>query len=69
MNSNQFFFHRINFRQIWALERREFWFSNLWERRNDEECIALQRQWKDDFRMSRRTFESIVEIVRPRLQK
>ena len=29
----------------------------------------MQRQWKDDFRMSRKTFESIVEIVRPRLQK
>ena len=69
MNSNQFFFDQINFRQIWALEQREFWFSNLWERRNDEECITLQRQWKDDFQMSRRTFESIVEIVRPRLQK
>ena len=69
MNSNQLFFHRINFRQIWDLEPREFWFSNLWERRNDEEWIALQRQWKDDFRMSRNTFESIVEIVRPRLQK
>ena len=69
MNSNQLFFHQINFRQIWALERREFWFSNLWERSNDEECIALQRQWKDDFRMSRKTFESIVEIVPPRLQK
>ena len=24
MNSNQLFFHRINFREIWALERREF---------------------------------------------
>ena len=69
MNSNQLFFHRINFRQIWDLEPREFWFSNLWERRNDEEWIALQRQWKDDFRMSRKTFESIVEIVRPKLQK
>ena len=51
------------------MERREFWFSNLWERRNDEKCIALQRQWKDDFRMSRQTFKSIVEVVRPRLQK
>ena len=69
MNSNQLLFHRINFRQIWDLEPREFWFSKLWERRNDEEWIALQRQWKDDFRMSRKTFESIVEIVRPRLQK
>ena len=29
----------------------------------------MQRQWKDDFRMSRKTFESIVEIVRPKLQK
>ena len=69
INSNQLFFHQINFRGIWALERREFWFSNLWERRNDEECIALQCQWKGDFWMSRKTFEIIVEIVRPRLQK
>ena len=69
MNLNQLFFLRISFRQIWALERREFWFSNLWERRNDEKCITLRRQWKDDFRMSRQTFKSIVEVVRPRLQK
>ena len=69
MNLNQLFFLRITFRQIWALEWREFWFSNLWERRNDEKCITLRRQWKDDFRMSRQTFKSIVEVVRPRLQK
>ena len=26
--SNHRFFHRINFRQFWGLERREFWFLN-----------------------------------------
>ena len=69
MNLNQLIFHRINFCQIWALERREFQFSNPWENRKDKECTALQRQWKDDLRISRKTFESIVEIVQPRLQK
>ena len=29
----------------------------------------LQHQWKDEFRMSRKPFESIIEIVRPSLQK
>ena len=30
---------------------------------------TLQHQWKDEFRMSKKTFESIIEIVRPSLQK
>ena len=72
MNSSQVFLLRSATRatrQIWALERREFWFSNLWERRNEDELVTLQRQWKEDFRVSERTFQSIVEIVRPRLEK
>lgn len=59
MNSNQLCFLTKNPREIWALERHEIWFTNLWGRRDDD-CPALQRQWKEDFRMSRKTlFESI----------
>ena len=57
-----------NQRSIWALERREFWFSDLWERRDEDDPI-LQSQWKQDFRINKETFEMIVGLVTQNLAK
>ena len=46
-------------RRFWSLPRPQNWFSVLMSRRD------LDFWWKDHFRVSRRTFMSIVEIVRP----
>ena len=67
MNSNQLFFHRINFVRFGLQNEESFGFQTCG--REGMTRNILQHQWKDEFRMSRKTFESIIEIVRPSLQK
>ena len=50
--------------RIWAQERKEFWFIVLWNNPGLHEI-----QWKEDFRMTRPTFDYIVHLVRPFIAK
>ena len=50
-------------RKIWAYEREEFWFSRML---NDERFSDF---WSQDFRMKKETFDEIVQVVRPALEK
>ena len=50
-------------RSIWAFPRQEFWFTRML---GDQ---IFQQNWRSDFRMTQQTFMSLVELVRPRLQK
>ena len=53
-------------RLLWSLEREEKWFESLWEKRNDPE---YQAAWKTDLRMTGISFQNLVNLVSPRLQK
>ena len=50
-------------RNIWAYEREEFRFSRML---NDERFSDF---WSQDFRMKKETFDEIVQVVRPALEK
>ena len=50
-------------RKIWAYEREEFWFSRML---NDERFSDF---WSQNFRMKKETFDEIVQVVRPALEK
>ena len=54
----------VNGGRIWAHERREFWFTDLWNSPGLHEI-----RWKEDFRMTRPTFKYIVHLVRPFIAK
>ena len=54
----------VNGGRIWVHERREFWFTDLWNNPGLHEI-----RWKEDFRMTRPTFEYIVLLVRPFITK
>ena len=53
-------------RKIWAIERSEFWFSNLFRTIDDPENAE---EWRRHFRLNASSFKSLVELVRPRLEK
>ena len=53
-------------RRVWEFEREERWFDAMVQRINDDDA---QLEWKKDFRVTGRTFQEIVRIVRPRLEK
>ena len=55
-----------NKRTIWALRREERWFNELWENRHNEN---YRNRWRADFRMSGQTFEKLVNLLRPFLQR
>ena len=48
----------VNGGRIWAHERRELWFTDLWNKPDLHEI-----RWKEDFRMIRPTFEYFVHLV------
>ena len=50
-------------RKIWAYEREEFWFSRM---SNDQRFSDF---WSQDFRMKEETFDEIVQVVRPAVEK
>ena len=53
-------------RRIWTLDRDESWFEDLWDNRHNPDYI---NRWKEDFRMSGRTFEKLVNLLRGSLEK
>ena len=53
-------------RRIWALDRDESWFEDLWFNRHNPDHM---NRWKKDFRMSGRTFEKLVNFLRGSLEK
>ena len=55
-------------RRCRAYERHDFWFSDLWNNRGDDEYHGGDR-WKKDFRMNVDTFLKLVNKLRPYLQK
>ncbi|XP_066929993.1 uncharacterized protein [Clytia hemisphaerica] len=58
-----------NERKIWALERHEFWFTDLWDRRDEIDNNVRHSQWRQDFRIKKETFEMLVRLMSPRLAK
>ena len=54
----------VNRVRIWVHKRREFWFIDLW---NNPSLYEIR--WKEDFRMTRPTFECILHLVRPFISK
>ena len=55
-----------NTRSVWQLEREEKCFDNMWENRHS---IDFQLQWKLDFGMNNLSFEKLVDLIRPGLEK
>ncbi|XP_066934341.1 uncharacterized protein [Clytia hemisphaerica] len=53
-------------RSVWAYEREERWFDELWNNRFNDDYLA---RWKADFRMSGSTFSKLVYLLRPALEK
>lgn len=53
-------------RSVWAFEREERWFDELWNNRYNEEFLD---RWRADFRMSGVTFAKLVYLLRPVLEK
>ena len=53
-------------RGIWALDRDESWFEDLWDNRHNPDYM---NRWKEDFRMSGLTFEKLVNLLRGSLEK
>ena len=53
-------------RGIWALDRDESWFEDLWDNRHNPDYM---NRWKEGFRMSGITFEKLVNLLRGSLEK
>ena len=53
-------------RRIWALDRDESWFEDLWDNRHSPDYM---NRCKEDFRMSGRTFEKLVNLLPGSLEK
>ena len=53
-------------RRIWQLERQERWFGTMWEHRYDN---GYQIYRKADFRMSGESFQKLIRLVSPALNK
>ena len=48
-------------RRYWMMEYGQSWFERMWYKRHD---LLFQDLWVKEFRMSRETFEFVVELVR-----
>ena len=53
-------------RRIWALDRGKSWFEDLWNNRHNPDYM---NRWKEDFRMSGRTLEKSVNLLRGSLER
>ena len=53
-------------RRIWALDRDESWFEDLWGNLHNPDYMD---RWREDFRMSGRTFEKLVNLLCGSLEK
>ena len=53
-------------RSVWAFEREEKWFQNLYENVLNPE---YEKYWKMNFRVSGETFLKIIDLVRDRMEK
>ena len=53
-------------RRIWALDRDESWFEDLWDNLHNPDYMD---RWREDFRMSGRTFEKLVNLLCGSLEK
>ena len=53
-------------RRIWALDRDKRWFQDLWDNLHNPDYMD---RWREDFRMSGRTFEKLVNLLRGSLEK
>ena len=53
-------------RRIRALDRDECWFEDLWDNGHNPDYM---NRWKEDFRMSRWTFEKLVNLLHGSLEK
>ena len=53
-------------RNTWRKERNETWFTDLWANRNNPQ---FDKYWKTDFRISRSTFQKIIELVQNSMEK
>ena len=51
---------------IWHLKRQELWFDEMWQKRSNK---SYQKDWKTDFRMTRKIFKKLVNLVYPNLTK
>ena len=51
---------------ISQLKRQELWFDEMWQKRRNN---SYQKYWKTDFRMTRKTFEKLINLVSPNLSK
>ena len=50
----------------WSLNRNETWFTDLWEKRNDENFEGF---FKEDFRIYPNTFVDIINLVEGSISK
>ena len=53
-------------KNVWAFNRFEFWFEELWLNRNN---INFEGRWREDFRMKGSTLSDIVTLMRPHMEK
>ena len=53
-------------RTVWAYEREERWFDELWDNRFN---VDFLNRWRSDFRMSGVTFAKLVYLLRPLIEK
>ena len=53
-------------RRIRALGRDKGWFEDLWDNRHNPDYM---NRWNEDFRMSQRTFENLVNLLLSFLDK
>ena len=62
-------YHFHNFstpRRFWMIDYGQDWFQRLWQNRNQP---IYQMFWKQEFRFQTETFEYIVNLLRPSIQK
>ena len=52
-------------RRYWMMEYDQSWFERMWYKRHD---LLFQDLWVKEFRMSRETFEFVVELVRENIR-
>ena len=53
-------------RRLWMIDCVQDWFQRLWQNRNQP---IYQEFWQREFRLQTETFEYIVNLLRPRIEK
>ena len=52
--------------RFWSYERKDYWFEKLMENILNRD---YQQRWRSHFRMSGSTFNILIDLLRPRMEK